>query len=673
MKPAYELNGSNWNDYVVNDGPDAFTASDTACPRDVVTSTSDCLHGGELRKVVIPGATSCQGLALQDALGLFNWECRLLLTGDVAFFSSGFRDGMGLRDVVTPTGWTPDSVTLSGSMSGSSATATWWSNTVQPLPPNTSPGSLVLAAPGVVYVAPDTRPTNGYTIVADGISVVTLNNRVLVWGGGPLNCQLATGLPDMPDHSCTISVANASFVWLEVSLEGLGSGARSREGIMLTNVRHSRVHSTFSERHEWDELLVRANSSGNRVTRSLFQLGGDGVWSHEGAGFNRFENVLSAHHDYRGFYLGGALGGDELFRVGAVHNGEEGMIVVANNTRLNFIKATNNGTMGISMLSSGNVLLHALLAHNDDHAISVTGNDNTISHLTAVANLSSVRFLSGTGHVLHQALIVDTGSNLRVAAGTRDNTFAQIVTGKGDSLVTLEAVGNTRFTGVLMGEGACVVDPATNNEPLVNGTCTLSGGDGSSDYHPASLSNAVLRPGRYASTSFQGAVFTDDLVNGSDVNGGVSTFPAPPESLDWTSFEHDFRTWGPDGDMTPWLSGPGRIWDWSLRPADTVVFGRSDDGASLNEPFIVDENCPGAVHGDRVATDLHNPPHTFLLNAAELMRDGNGNDNGLCESNERCVYSPHFGAFQGVGALASCVFQDGVVGGVEMYGIVSVR
>jgi len=41
----------------------------------------------------------------------------------------------------------------------------------------------------------------------------------------------------------------------------------------------------------------------------------------------------------------------------------------------------------------------------------------------------------------------------------------------------------------------------------------------------------------------------------------------------------------------------------------------------------------------------------FMRNASELMFDGEGNDNGLCESYEDCLYTPNIGAYQGHGTL----------------------
>jgi hypothetical protein len=44
---------------------------------------------------------------------------------------------------------------------------------------------------------------------------------------------------------------------------------------------------------------------------------------------------------------------------------------------------------------------------------------------------------------------------------------------------------------------------------------------------------------------------------------------------------------------------------------------------------------------------------TFLRHAIEIIGDLIGNDNGLCESNETCLYTPNLGAYQGHGTLVA--------------------
>ena len=112
-----------------------------------------------------------------------------------------------------------------------------------------------------------------------------------------------------------------------------------------------------------------------------------------------------------------------------------------------------------------------------------------------------------------------------------------------------------------------------------------------------------------------------------------------------------------------------RIWDASLSAADTVLRNR------LNVPtgndvfthrWVADggsacADLPGAAwSGTECQT-------TALLNARELVDDGVGNDNNLCESNEACLFTPNIGSYQGHGALVSAgPFANGAVSNVTL-------
>jgi hypothetical protein len=158
--------------------------------------------------------------------------------------------------------------------------------------------------------------------------------------------------------------------------------------------------------------------------------------------------------------------------------------------------------------------------------------------------------------------------------------------------------------------------------------------------------------------------------------GGVSDYA---DIADWTAFDAWPRGWGRAGgagfpDITQrgqCGAGSCRVWDWRLSSADTLFLQRSGDGRNVNEPFVPGGSCPDAVHGDRALTDMQTIANTFLVNALEVLGDALGDENGLCESGEACVYSPSFGAWQGEGdylTQSGCLFQDGVVSGVTMYG-----
>lgn len=221
----------------------------------------------------------------------------------------------------------------------------------------------------------------------------------------------------------------------------------------------------------------------------------------------------------------------------------------------------------------------------------------------------------------------------------------------------------------------------------VTNNCTSSGLDGSNDWNSSAIgSNARLRINHSLADSFFGSVSVDSKNNSPllvDVQDGIS---------DWSSFESVFRLWGLAGvnsdsiqvDQRGECTGGGvlcRIWDWRLvsNAADSVLFNRSGNntaGDQENEPFVGDgvTPCPSAVHGDRVMNNLFTISRVYLLNALEILDDDIGNNDGLCESSEACIYSPNIGPYQGEGNYLSngtCLFVDGVgansVTGVTMY------
>ena len=76
-------------------------------------------------------------------------------------------------------------------------------------------------------------------------------------------------------------------------------------------------------------------------------------------------------------------------------------------------------------------------------------------------------------------------------------------------------------------------------------------------------------------------------------------------------------------------------------------------------------SCPTSVDAATAAnvmTDKAIVPRNYLLNAVEIMFDDIGNDNGLCESNESCLFAPHIGSYLGEGDYGnngSCSYVGG--------------
>ena len=151
LVPAYLDNGANWLDYVLRDGSGVTDASDAPCTGSELGYTA-CIHGGEVREVIVPSATSCTGIEASDALAAFTWTCEER-DGNAALFS-GLADGKGLSDLVTASGWLPNHVTVTGAGTAQSTPdAVWWTNPIVPLPDNSAGSVMVLEGyePGTIF------------------------------------------------------------------------------------------------------------------------------------------------------------------------------------------------------------------------------------------------------------------------------------------------------------------------------------------------------------------------------------------------------------------------------------------------------------------------------------------------------------------------------------------
>lgn len=217
--------------------------------------------------------------------------------------------------------------------------------------------------------------------------------------------------------------------------------------------------------------------------------------------------------------------------------------------------------------------------------------------------------------------------------------------------------GNPFFHGQLLVENATSCNSTVAG--ITNTTCALA----SSSTGTMSYSGSVLN-------DLKLAIGVADSVNSGDTNG-QATFPGAPLTFDWFNFESPFRVWGLSATLGQWTTGTADILDFRLKTTGTKIFNNTLSFASQNASFVGGAACPVAVNGDvNILSTADSYQKRFLLNAQEIMLDNIGDDNGLCESGEACLYTPNFGAYQGHGTLATCTFNSygGLVTGVTMYG-----
>jgi len=685
---------ANWNDYVRNDNPSADSnhQADVGC-NGSETGRGACLHGGERRRAVLSGRVSCDGLSAADELGVFTWVCRLD-DGVPTFFTRGFQPGRGLKDLITTEGWKANSIAITdGTTTAVSEPAVWgWSNPIAPLPANPTTAVEVLADAGTIYVAATSMASNGYNIDADGIAVVTLTGATLTYGDSPTgNTDNNSGELDV-NHRLILASGQQKFLWIEGDLDA--NGTVTATGCLL-------LHRTFASRvHELHTTgglaygLRMAGSSGSTFTR--VHLSGsetDGLNLHT-VSDSQFIDLAVTRNGGHGIFAGFAIDTSLFFRVRASGNGLSSgghgifLNTSSGNVLYGFNVSNNEYSEAETLLGSGvqiqgdnsidNIVTAVTGFNNRNRALMITGSNasNTVTHVTAANALatSGLQIDYGDENTLNNVVAVHNGgSGLAIFVNASQTIANDIVAVHNlDNGVQLTQANNNTFQGALMvgphPDGLrCRLDLPGTMPGLIHDTCTDSGADGSSSYSGQS-STATFLTNVDLGSSFIGQVTTDDAANPND-DAGSAAFDGIEN---WVDFENEFRGWGIRGTNFPVeantlghcaLGSDCGIWDWRLRSTDAVL--RNAHGA-----FMADTICPASVHGDEVLTDQLSTPNTFLRAAVEVMLDELGDDDGLCESNEACIYSPNLGAYQGEGDFEAqtCTFVDGTVSGVTMYG-----
>ncbi|MEK7705431.1 MAG: right-handed parallel beta-helix repeat-containing protein [Myxococcota bacterium] len=669
VTPAYPIHGANWNDYLGAPG------SDVACDASVDVG---CVHGGELRAAVVTGRSSCVGLSMDDALGALRWDRCEDSSGVVTFFSTGLLPQKGLRDLLTGAGWRLNHVTVrEGTKSRSSAAAHWWSNPVVPLPENGGDSAAVVVldssgyAPGTLFTLAASRVTKGYNLDLERGGIVILNDASSIFRADVNQCDTTNGKSDVGNDSmCHWAAGGRDFLWLEGELQnGLVPYGSALVGVLLHSTRYSVARNLSS--HDAQHGVILSQSSRNRLESVAAVHNWNSGLRLDNSSHNYLHDIRTTDNLQNGVFLFDSSF-NKIRDLNSANNSDSGVWVHSNvspadyNSLVNVV-CTNNGDDGLLIdWSRGQTLVNVTSANN--------GGDGVELYALRLSTLHDVVTVNNGGY----GLLIDWYS--------ADNTVSHLASSRNGSYgIGIDSVtepsSRSKFSGTLWiggnngGGPQCAVAGGTD-PGLVDGTCANQG-----------LSDATLIAGVDLGNSFVGKV-SADTQNGSHVNG-VATYNT---IVDWWRFDNDFRAWGVDGSAFASADNRGacsaascRIWDWRLAAADPILLFKSgtQDGVAENDPFNFSTvaPCPSQVGGNVVVSDNYDSgsgpsPRTYLVNAFELPRDAmsgapdSNNGNGLCETNERCLYAPNVGVYQGEvdAGLSTCVFSGGIVSNVTMAG-----
>ena len=668
--PVYPLFGAQWNDYVYQDNG-TYDSNDVSC---IPGTHTKCLQGGELRKVVLPTA-SCTGLRAEDELAVFEWSCQEV-AGKATFYSSGFKYRQGLGQLLTTTAWKDNRILVKQGavLVGASPLAKWWSNQVLELPDNSGgsplnldgtdddgPGPDVVVTPGTILVLGQDLTTPGYNIDQNKISVVVLPGFTMTYSDGGNNCDASDGETGVANE-CLLAAGGQDHLWLEGQFDGSGS-ANLAYGLLYFGVRFSVMRSVNFTKV--GAALYLGDSDYNRVENIQSSTCLQGSNFSVGSQYNHIQDIRAFGCTNHGLYVQSAF--NNLFENVYVANNGWGirLMVGAGNNQFYGVTAANNALHSVQIDGSSNNLFHNIrVLAGGDHGIYVeSGNGNIISHYTVMNVVNSSTLInSGNNNIYLQGLVANGGRGVDLSGTSDGNQFYNTsLTNMVNDAVFLNGVTNTSFGGIFKQGG--------------NGdNCNITGGSGNQIAETTTGNNCQVLHGENiqldspnVATSFNSPI-KDDSKNadtGSLDGSGYLTFAS---ITDWLSFDNLWRGWAKGANLS--LLDPTNndscqsgqdcaIWDMRPKAGDREV-------RLSSMLFLPGQRCPALAHGNHYLTAASGD--RFLTQAYEIRNDEIGDDDGLCETNEACIYSPHMGAYQGEGTLVGpCSFINGRISGVNLY------
>ena len=690
----------NWNYYIKNDDPgqNEFAQDDVPCTGAESPSYLACIHAAEKRRISLSQQSSCTGITVRDFLDSFQWVCDDQ-NGSVEIYSTGLARGRGLGDLIDGGDgtWRPNHILIEkdGQVVAQSEPAVWWNNplirldsVVDPVP-GTKPVELETTH-AVYYVPTSYETSTGYVIMSDHISVVVLPGAVLSYADSADDVSQCDGRGAIASSAlCLVFGRSRHFIWLEGAFAGDTLGRV--EDILVLGGSEFAVFRNIDVSRAGDDGISLRTVSHSLVSDVVAHDNGDvGVTLHWSSIGTTLERIEAHNNGSDGIRVHDSHGGI-LRELTGTNNGRDGVrLEVTSGNQVRNIHGYHNTDTGFSMIGE-DVVYGVTVANNGGSGMRTNGNDNAVAvGVLSVQNMvagvrihsqSSGNFLAATT-VANNALEgvgvnFSPGSTILSLLSMNNRDGIAIVT-QSDQMQVYESTlafngtfelrtdsNNGYYENVrLSAADDCSISGVGNNVEFGSSICRLT------DTTPLAVVNPTNSPvGKVAV----------DAINATPLSGGVFLYDA--STVDWSHFENRWRMIGLDGGLFPQSNQQGRctdgmtcrIWDWSIQASDAVV---------RNATSIPDGNA-SAVHywvaANATECDQHNGvwdqptpgdcTSEFLLNAYERFDDNIGNENGLCESNESCVYLPNHGAYQGSGGFVSGpAFVDGAsIVGVMLY------
>lgn len=574
---------SYWLDYVKFDGTSPLDATGTACTGTESGFYNACIHAGEFKKVSIPNFTSCDNITASDSLSAFNWKCVVSSDKSVSVISTGLRSDKGLTDLID--------FTSPGS----------WKNI-----------TLTVLLNNTTYLTTTSSKWWDNTI--------TVNNT-----GGSLNTTKTIYIINSSASATTYTIAQNKIALV------------SQSGIVKQSSGLPTIDSGLNN-FTWVE--GKYDSSANNI-----------VLSHSnGSKFNMVRNFRARTGGATTIYTNTAS--SQFLNVAGTNTGGGFLISIQSKNFFKNIQTYNSSSTNFTFSSSDNIITDSISLNSGALNFSVNGsyNGNLYSNITSINSSSSAfSWANNFQSTIMNLLAANTGGTTSAVDNSIVNSpkFINLIAAHSGSTSQYAEANTTSslFYGLLKvsGSGTCTVTSATT--PGISASCSKIS---PSETTPTATTNITL------SNSFVGV--GSDSKNTSNTSGSQSY----ASITDWFNFDNQFRGWGKQGTfptsaITGSCSGASTcsIWDVSLKSNDSAARNVNScpsgskvdthqwsDNTAPNQTYC-DTNYKGSIISGTTCIT------TFLRNAIEILGDGVGNENGICESNEECLYTPNIGAYQG--------------------------
>lgn len=626
---------TKWNEWIVWDtSKDKFSQTTVTACSTAKSRLSECIHTGEKKKIVLTYDTSCSNLVITDTLGAFRWKCSVV-GGAATVLMVGLKDGKGLRDLVSDEDFRQNSVTVTknGVTVYSTSAAQWWTNSVVL---TNGAGATMLDTQHTIYVVEEDLTHNGFSITANNVSLVTLAGKSIKRNAAAgSNCRSADGEIGIgSDKKALLCAGNQNFLWVEVKINANNS---ADYGIFFHTVKLSTIRDTtiVSTNQNFGSFTVFLDTcSGLQINRMRLGRGGEGGLKLAGVTHSTFTEIYN-YSSGGGIVLDSNSSDNTFSR--AVLAGSSGQLFEDSGDR----NTLHLGTMAFSQ--GGNV------GNNSTSANSSYSQLVLINTETVLLNFNGSDYKAGHVALMYQNMSGGGGAGIRMSGTSVNGNFSHAILAHNSGQVPCMEAGGATNAGLV--DNTCVAQNGSTNSANVN------------------------------FSSFAGSFV--DLVTSDGANTAHTNGVPPASGRDFMNFDNFYRGFlsssafgtSAANDACSYENGIAcQIRDLRLKTSDTVLRNKSGDGSTTNETFTAGSACPATPLNatTKVFADQQSGTYasTYMLNAYEIYGDSLGDDDGLCESNEACIYQPNFGAYLGEGdylTQGTCTFTNGSVSNVEMY------